>query len=56
MSFYRERFGYKPGDLPITEKLSDSVLSIPIYPDLNKNEIDFVVRTINDFFEVKNNG
>jgi len=52
-NFYKDYLGYNHGDFPITENVSESVLSIPIYPKLNKNEIDFITRTINEFFKVK---
>ncbi|HEC92054.1 MAG TPA: DegT/DnrJ/EryC1/StrS family aminotransferase, partial [Candidatus Atribacteria bacterium] len=32
--FYRNKFGFKKGDLPITEKISEQVLSLPLYPTL----------------------
>src|SRR5437762_5307143 len=37
--------GYKPGDLPITEKLCQQCLSLPIYPELSKEKI-FTVTSI----------
>jgi len=37
--------------LPITEKISGEVLSLPIYPHMEKNESEFVVKSIRKFFE-----
>jgi len=37
--------GYKPGDLPVTEKLCQHCLSLPIYPELSKEKI-FTVASI----------
>jgi len=37
--------GYKPGDLPVTEKLCHRCLSLPIYPELSKEKI-FTVASI----------
>ncbi len=37
--------GYKPGDLPVTEKLCQRCLSLPIYPELSKEKI-FTVTSI----------
>ncbi len=37
--------GYKPGDLPVTEKLCQQCLSLPIYPELSKEKI-FTVTSI----------
>jgi dTDP-4-amino-4,6-dideoxygalactose transaminase len=40
--------GYKKGSLPISEKLSDSILSLPMHPYLNKNDIDLIIQAIKD--------
>jgi dTDP-4-amino-4,6-dideoxygalactose transaminase len=37
--------GYKPGDLPVTEKLCQHCVSLPIYPELSKEKI-FTVASI----------
>ena len=37
--------GYKPGDLPVTERLCQHCLSLPIYPELSKEKI-FTVASI----------
>jgi perosamine synthetase len=34
-------------DLPITEEMVDRVVSIPVRPDLNDDEIDLIVGTLN---------
>jgi perosamine synthetase len=44
--YYKNEFGYKCGDLPITEKISNQVLSLPMYPELSKKEIDYVINVI----------
>ncbi|ERI94319.1 putative erythromycin biosynthesis sensory transduction protein EryC1 [Clostridiales bacterium oral taxon 876 str. F0540] len=43
---YKE-LGYYEGDFPIAEKICREELSLPIWPGMKKNEIDFVVNTIN---------
>lgn len=48
--FYRKTFGFKGGELPITEDLANKVLSIPIYPSMTKDEADYVTKSIEDFF------
>lgn len=47
--FYR-KFGYKEGDLKITEKVSDKVLSLPMYPELKEEEINYICEFIKEFF------
>ena len=41
--------GYQKGDFPITERLADTVLSIPVYNGMTEKEIDYVVDCINKF-------
>jgi dTDP-4-amino-4,6-dideoxygalactose transaminase len=45
-----EFLGYKKGALPITEKLSEEIVSIPIYPELEDFEIDYIIQSIKKFF------
>jgi dTDP-4-amino-4,6-dideoxygalactose transaminase len=40
---YRELYGYKGGELPVTEEAASSVLSIPMYYGLEEEKQDFVV-------------
>ena len=40
---------YKKGDLPESEKAADEVLSLPIFPELKKEELERVVDVINSF-------
>ncbi|HDL75002.1 MAG TPA: DegT/DnrJ/EryC1/StrS family aminotransferase, partial [bacterium] len=44
-------FGYKKGDLPFTEKISNQVLTLPMYPDLTKKEMDFMIKEIKFFIK-----
>ncbi|MCK4995382.1 MAG: DegT/DnrJ/EryC1/StrS family aminotransferase [Thermoplasmatales archaeon] len=44
--FYKEKFGYKKGMLPNTEKFCDNSLSLPMFPHLYKKDIDYIVRSI----------
>ncbi len=40
--------GYKPGDFPVSEAISDSILSVPMHPYLLDDQIDMVTQTIRD--------
>jgi dTDP-4-amino-4,6-dideoxygalactose transaminase len=42
--------GYKQGDFPESEKAASEVLALPIYPELSRENQEFVVSTINDFY------
>jgi len=45
--------GYKEGDLPLTETACAEALSLPMYPELTKEEQEYVVKKIAEFFEVR---
>ncbi|MEL7669217.1 DegT/DnrJ/EryC1/StrS family aminotransferase [Methanobacterium sp.] len=51
--FYQKKLGYKIGDLPVTEKISNQVLSLPMYPTLTKREMDYIAENIEKFLKVK---
>ncbi len=48
MTWYRERFGYQEGDFPVAEEISKHILSIPIYPDMTDEQVDYVIQTIKE--------
>jgi dTDP-4-amino-4,6-dideoxygalactose transaminase len=44
--------GYKKGDFPVAEKLADEILSLPMYPELSEEQIDYVCKKIEDFIKL----
>ena len=46
--YYREKFGYRPEDLPCMASVYPQIISLPIYPDLTDEEVDYVCRTIRE--------
>ncbi len=49
--FYKEKFGFQGGELPMTEKISKQVLTLPMYASLTKDEMDHIVTGVRDFVE-----
>jgi dTDP-4-amino-4,6-dideoxygalactose transaminase len=43
--------GYRADDLPITLKVSQSILRLPIYPELTEVEMDFIAECLEDILE-----
>lgn len=43
---YRERFGYSPGYLPMTESLAGRTLAIPFHGEMTSREVDRVCESI----------
>lgn len=42
--FYRERFGYKKGDFPNAEKYYETTISIPLFPKMTNQEVEYVIK------------
>ncbi len=45
--------GRQLGDFPVTERLSEEILSLPMFPELTKKEIRYVCAKIKEFFAKK---
>jgi dTDP-4-amino-4,6-dideoxygalactose transaminase len=43
--------GYRQGDFPQSEKAAAETLALPIYPELEKGQLEYVVGTIADFYQ-----
>jgi len=48
--FYKNELGYKC-KLPITEQISLQVLTLPMFPSLTREEMDYITEKIKKFFE-----
>ncbi len=49
--FYMKKFGTKPNSLPITEMISEQVLTLPLYPNMTAEEKEYLTSSIKEFFE-----
>jgi dTDP-4-amino-4,6-dideoxygalactose transaminase len=47
------KLGYKEGDLPVAEKLSGRVLSLPMHTELKAEQQAYICEQIRDFFNTK---
>ena len=44
--FFRETYGYAPGDFPITEAVAERTIALPFFAALTENEVAEVVETL----------
>lgn len=51
---YKQLFGFKEGEYPVSERVSTSCLSLPIYPDLTRSDIEYISAKIHEFYEKPN--
>jgi dTDP-4-amino-4,6-dideoxygalactose transaminase len=47
---YRDAFGFGPGSYPESEHLSNSLLSLPIFPELRDEQVDVVCEEIKAYY------
>jgi perosamine synthetase len=49
-TFYKKKFGYQEGTLPVTEKISKKILTLPFSLRFSQQDQDYVINTIKKFF------
>ena len=53
--FYKENFPVFDDSLKSTDKISKQILTLPLYPNMTNEEKNYLVDSINEFFELKSN-
>lgn len=46
--YYKDKYGYKNEDYPIANSVFDRSLSLPIYPDMSNEEIEYVIKKVTE--------
>ena len=44
------KLGHTEGDFPVAEKQASRIMSLPLYPELRDEEVDFVIDQIGGFY------
>ena len=48
LTYYRERYGFKPGMAPVAERIGDRTMTLPLYPSLTDAEVEYVATCVVD--------
>ncbi len=51
MSYYKKNFGWSKANAPISFDVGENIISLPLYPHLTKNKIDYICKVIINFFK-----
>jgi dTDP-4-amino-4,6-dideoxygalactose transaminase len=43
--------GWKHGDFPVTERLAERILSLPMFPEISEHQIDYIANAIAEFYQ-----
>ena len=46
-----EELNYSPGSFPVTEGQANRILSLPVYPELDKGQLDHIIDSIHKFYQ-----
>lgn len=49
--YYRDTYGYKPGDFPVAEGVFQRIISLPLYPKMSKQDASDVVDAVKRIVE-----
>jgi perosamine synthetase len=49
--FIARQFGYKQGDFPVTDSVSNRTIALPFYNNLKKNEVAIVCKTLKEVLD-----
>jgi len=48
LTYYRQTYGYKRGMFPVAEKIGDSTITLPLYPKLRDDEVEYIIRAVKE--------
>jgi dTDP-4-amino-4,6-dideoxygalactose transaminase len=48
LTYYREKFGCQKGMFPAAEKIGDSTITLPLYPKLSDEEVQYVIQRVKE--------
>jgi len=51
--FYQKQFGFRRGQFPNAESISDRIVSLPLFPDMTEKDQDRVIATMKKIFRSK---
>ena len=49
-SYYEKKYGFKPSDFPVSKELSESVITLPLYPGMTDEQIQHVISVLEDLW------
>jgi dTDP-4-amino-4,6-dideoxygalactose transaminase len=47
-SYFKKHYGYKKGDFPVTEDISNRILTLPFHVELKTNQLDKIISVIKE--------
>ena len=48
LTYYHRTYGYERGRFPMAERIGDSTITLPLYPRLRDEELQYVIKSVNE--------
>ena len=48
LKYYKETFGFKRGVFPVSERIGDETISIPLYSKLKNSEVNYIIKAVKE--------
>lgn len=48
LKYYRSTYGYRRGMFPVAEKIGDSTITLPLYPRLTDDKVEYIIHTVRE--------
>ena len=49
-----KKYNYNLNEFPVATRLSSKILSLPMYPELHENQINYISESIREFYKLNN--
>jgi len=56
LAYYRQKYGFTRGMFPNAENIGDGTITLPLYPKLREEEIDYVIKSVNEITQAERPG
>ena len=48
LDYYKSKYDFKRGDFPHAESMGDRTITLPLYPKLTDEEVEYVIQTVKE--------
>jgi len=49
-SYYAKKYGYLPEDYPVAKNISETAITLPLYPGLNEQQFQYIIQSLNELW------
>jgi dTDP-4-amino-4,6-dideoxygalactose transaminase len=48
LTYFQDTFGFKPEDFPVSNRIGESTISLPLYPKLQDIQVEYVIDSVKE--------